>query len=81
MSGQKPTEYGGSPQRNTLQPPTAPDGQAGHSPTPSESQRLQYITGQTADTTRAPDDGEAFSGIDPLDVAIEKRRSQGVEVK
>lgn len=72
------TEFGGKVQRNGIQPPVAPKGLPGHVPTNAELLRLQYLTGQDADSTRPPDDGEAFEGIDPLDIAIAKRRAEGV---
>jgi hypothetical protein len=81
MSGERPTEYGGSPQRNGIQPPVTPDGKPGHLPTSTEELRLQYLTGQMADSTRKPDDGEAFAGLDPLDTAIAKRRSEGITIR
>jgi hypothetical protein len=31
--------------------------------------RLGYLTGQTIDTTRAPDSGEAFAGLLPIEEA------------
>jgi hypothetical protein len=79
-----PTEFGGRVQKNTIQPPVAPKPSksipTGHIPTSTETLRLQYLTGQTADSTRPPDNGEAFSGIEDLLTAIEKRRAEGVAI-
>lgn len=59
-----PTEYGGKVQRNTIQPPVTPRGHKGHTElTNDELLRLGYLTGQTIDTTRVPDNGEAFRGL------------------
>jgi hypothetical protein len=78
----RPTEFGGKVQRNGIQPPKAPlpsrSIPTGHVPYAYELLRLQYQTGQTADSTRAPDKGEAFAGIEPLDVAMSKRRAEGI---
>ena len=67
----KPSEYGGRPQRNTIQPPVAPNGQPGHEPTASEKLRLTYLTGQDEDSTKLPDNGESFSGLLPIKQARE----------
>lgn len=65
-----PTEYGGKVQRNTIQPPVTPRGNKGHTElTNDELLRLGYLTGQTIDTTRNPDEGEAFAGLLPLSEA------------
>lgn len=66
-----PSEYGGRVQRNTIQPPISPSGMKGHSPDAAEKLRLQYMTGQDEDSTVDHDNGEAFSGILPLDEALE----------
>lgn len=66
----KPSEYGGKVQRNTIQPPVTPRGHKGHTQlTNDELLRLTYLTGQTIDTTRNPDGGEAFAGLLPLEEA------------
>lgn len=62
----KPSEFGGKSQKNTIQPPITPRGGRGHTPTPSEEMHLLYATGQTVDSTRPPDTGEAMTGILPL---------------
>ena len=65
-----PSEFGGKPQRNTIQPPVTPRGHKGHTDlTNDELLRLTYLTGQTEDTTRDPDGGEAFSGLLPIEEA------------
>ena len=67
-----PSEFGGTTQRNGIAPPVTPKGHRGHtSLTAAEQVHLFYVTGQTDDTTRAPDNGEAFTGILPLKEAIE----------
>lgn len=67
----EPTEYGGHTQRNTLFPPVTPDGKQGHTPNSQDLLRLNYLTGQTVDSTKDPDGGEAFAGLLPLDKAKE----------
>lgn len=65
-----PSEFGGKNQRNTIQPPVTPRGHKGHTDlTNDELLRLTYLTGQTEDTTRNPDGGEAFGGLLPLEEA------------
>jgi hypothetical protein len=65
-----PSEFGGNPQRNTIQPPVTPRGHKGHTDlTNDELLRLGYLTGQTTDTTKDPDGGEAFAGLMPLSEA------------
>lgn len=60
-----PSEYGGKVQRNTVQPPRTPRGHKGHTPTASEKATLMYTTGDDEDSTKPPDNGEAFSGLLP----------------
>ena len=68
----KPSEFGGTVQRNGIAPPITPRGHAGHRDlSAAEKVHLFYVTGQDIDTTRAPDSGEAFTGILPLKEAIE----------
>lgn len=52
------TEFGGSPQRNRVQPPP-------HEPTASEQLMLGYTTGDESGES-PPDNGEAFDGLLPL---------------
>lgn len=68
----KPSEFGGTTQRNGIAPPVTPNGHTGHVDLLAlEKLRLIYLTGQDEDTTRKPDDGEAFTGILPLEEALE----------
>jgi hypothetical protein len=68
-----PSEFGGRQQRNTIQPPVTPAGTPGHTQlTADEKLRLDYLTGQHDDTTRNPDNGEAFEGILPLADQLER---------
>lgn len=80
----KPTEFGGRVQRNGIQPPVAPKPSrsipTGHVPTGAEKLKLQYQTGQTEDSTRSPDNGEAFTGILPLKEQIAAREAEGVDM-
>lgn len=72
MAKQLPaSEFGGTTQKNTIAPPVTPLGHPGHTQlTADEKLRLQYLTGQAGDgdqdSTAAPDNGEAFTGILPL---------------
>ena len=67
----KPSEFGGTTQRNGIAPPLTPRGNTGHVDLAAyEKLRLEYLTGQSEDTTRKPDNGEVFTGILPLDEAI-----------
>lgn len=68
----KPSEYGGKVQRNGIQPPVAPSGAPGHELTASEKLRMIYQTGQDADSTKLPDNGESFNGLLPLKEAREQ---------
>lgn len=67
-----PSEFGGSTQRNGIQPPIDPDGRPGHTNLDIwEKLRLEYGTSQPADepqdTTRNFEDTpDAFDGLDPL---------------
>lgn len=72
----KPSEYGGKVQRNGIQPPVTPKGAPGHEPTASEKLRLTYLTGQDEDSTKAPDNGEAFSGLLPAKEATELAKAE-----
>ena len=73
----KPTEFGGTVQRNGIAPPLTPNGHAGHRDlAAAEKVHLFYVTGQDEDTTRAPDNGETFTGILPLKEAIEAMPTQ-----
>lgn len=64
-----PSEFGGKPQRNGVQPPP-------HRPTPSERLSLMYRTGRE-DGTAAPDNGEAWLGLLPLDDQRALRETAG----
>lgn len=65
-----PSEFGGKAQRNRVQPPVTPDGRAGHTPTASEQVMLTYTTGDPTGVSD-PDNGEAFSGLLPIEQAKE----------
>lgn len=68
----QPSEFGGTTQRSGIAPPITPKGHAGHRDlSAAEKVHLMYVTGQDIDTTRAPDNGESFIGILPLQEAIE----------
>ena len=56
-------------QRNTLFPPVTPEGKQGHTPNSQDLLRLHYLTGQTVDSTKDPDGGEAFEGLLPIELA------------
>ena len=57
------SEFGGKIQKNRVMPPVTPLGAAGHVPTSAERQMLTYTTGGE-DSTRDPDDGEAWQGVE-----------------
>lgn len=68
MAEMPASEFGGKVQKNTIQPPVTPLGHPGHTDLDAaEKLRLQYLTGQPGDmeqdSTRPPDNGEAFTGI------------------
>lgn len=75
------SEFGGSPQRNGIQPPITPLGTPGHLPTASEELGLFYMTGQIEDSTRNRDNGEAFTGLIPEEEQLAKRVAEGVMEK
>ena len=64
----RPSEFGGHQQRNTIAPPITPAGTKGHTPTKDEIMRLRYLTGQDEDSTMDPVT-EAFEGLDPIEEA------------
>jgi len=62
----RPSEFGGTTQRNGIAPPVTPRGHRGHTELSAEEKmKLFYRTGQDEDTTADPDDGEAFTGLLP----------------
>lgn len=65
-----PSEFGGKAGKNRVQPSVAPNGRPGHTPTPSEEVMLTYTTGDPTGLSD-PDNGEAFSGLLPLNEALE----------
>jgi hypothetical protein len=64
-----PSEFGGKPQLNRVQPSTTPAGTKGHAPDPSERLMLVYTTGDESGLSD-PDGGEAFAGLLPLEEAL-----------
>jgi len=67
----RPTEYGGKPMKNGIQPRRTPAGKAGHRATAEETMRLVKTTYQPGgpeaiNQEARPDTGEAFAGLLPL---------------
>lgn len=68
----KPSEFGGKPLKNGIQPPVAPSGLPGHTPTASEKLRLLRTTAQENDQTVIPsqkDQDAIWSGLETEKVA------------
>lgn len=76
-----PSEFGGKVMKNRIQPPITPAGQKGHTPTPSEEVMLTYTTGDPTGLT-APDNGEAWEGLLPIDKVepVVREKFQGFDV-
>lgn len=69
----QPTEYGGKPMPNGIQPRRTPAGKAGHRATSEEEMRLIKTTYQpggleAVNQEARLDNGEAFSGLLPRSV-------------
>lgn len=69
MPGLGPSEFGGSPQRNGVQP-------FPHEPTASEKLSLLYRTGSEAGDA-VVDDGSAFDGLLPYAEQLKARQDAG----
>lgn len=65
-----PSEFGGKVGKNRIQPRVAPNGRPGHEPTPGEELMLSYTTGDASGNSD-PDNGEAFAGLLPVELAKE----------
>lgn len=76
MARVRPSEFGGTTQRNGIAPPVTPLGNKGHTLeqlSAAEKLHLIYATGQEINTTLPPDpEGTPFEGLEPLKIAEPK---------
>lgn len=76
MARVRPSEFGGTTQRNGIAPPLTPYGNKGHTLdrlTAAEKLHLIYATGQEINTTLPPEpEGTPFEGLEPLKIAETK---------
>jgi hypothetical protein len=70
MTALPPSEFGGKPQHNKVQPPP-------HVPKPSERLMLEYTTGDQSGRTD-PDAGEVFAGLRTAETQRAEREAAGL---